>query len=210
MIKTNYEGTLYHLVEELSLSEELNRIIYSSNANHDIIFSTDKKLLMTAIQKHAALLLDDIRVLLQYGIDSYIHLSFPYNNLFEQLQKLSAITPSIIEHIEKNKKTRTGNKSGQAINKLISQLIVLYEKITRKKAKENFCLPKAQSLPYTGELYSFIYRVFKIINQKLSNSLKDNPYKINLYSHSLALGKRIEKNLKHPAIVLLFETHLFS
>ena len=213
MMKKEYEGTLHYFAEELSLLEELNRAIYLSSAfNHNIntVSSTDKKLLMTEIQKHVASLLDDIRVLLQYGIDSYIHLSFPYNDLFEQLQKLSAITPSIIKHIDKNKTTRTGNRSGHAINELISRLIVLYEKITEKKAKENFCLPKAQSLPYTGELYNFIYRVFKTIEQKLNTPLKDNPYKINLYSHSLALGKRIEKNLKNPAIVLLFGTRLFS
>lgn len=199
----------HHSYESLLL-EELNQMIYSSaflSSDTNMVSTTDKKLLMMAIQKHATLLLDDIHILLQHGTNPCVHLPFPYDNLYEQLQKLCIIAPSAIKYLKENQKSKPGNKSRQVINVLISQLIVLYEKITGKKAKENFSLPKAHSLPYTGELYDFIYRVFKMIEQKLSKApgSPNNPYKINLHTHSLALGKRIEKNLKKPAMVLLFK-----
>lgn len=175
---------------------------------------TDKLKLLKKLERNINELIELIPILInQYGYEALryfdcINPKTKKNNTKEVLFSISEGCRMIAPHFEKavNKVEespgkKTGNNSKQAIDILINYLIPIYESASNKKAYENIHQNRSTgSLRYNGQLYNFIFRVLRIINSRYAKLYPDkkdiNPFKISFDENSIALGKRIEKNLK--------------
>ena len=129
----------------------------------------DEKDLFDKLQENFKQTKDNLNLLLhRYGYETSRHINLSKNEittLLKLLKNAELAMPSAQESLSQTPGKQRGNNAHNTTRALISSLIMIYEKLTGKKAAANFKQPKAEGLDYQGNFYNFCVVVFEIINK---------------------------------------------
>lgn len=164
----------------------------------------DEMKLLDNLANNIDSLLIDLDILMhKYGLLAFIDTDLKYGDLQDLVIELQKSAPKINnarKFVLDSAGKKRGTSSGEPINELIRSLVLVYEKDTSIKAKDDFKQPKAQGLKYQGNFFDFCYEVFNIINHKMDQKFKSvkNIFYIDL--DGISLGRRISKLLESPEL----------